>query len=173
MTQNTTKIQVGLYSFEYKEWLRTSENSSSSPGYVYLVHTIGTNRYKIGRTNNLHVRLKQLQGQSPYPLQIKAAFKTSNPAWDEACWHDCYKKYKVYGEWFEFDDKLYKEIVKLCFWSRHEEFKVVALATELARLKGTDWESLESDDPQKYKYFERASYYLEIDTYDSTAHLEV
>jgi hypothetical protein len=173
MTQNTAKFQVGLYSFEYKEWLRTSKDSFSPPGYVYLIGAIGTNRYKIGRTNNLHVRLKQLQSQSSYPLQIKAAFKTSNPLWDEACWHDRYKKYRIYGEWFEFDDKFYKEIVKLCFWSCHEEFRVVALATELARSEKVDSPSEDSDRLQKYKYFEQASCYLEVDVYNSTAHLEV
>jgi Meiotically up-regulated gene 113 len=173
MAQNTAKVQVGLYSFEYKEWLRTSRDSSSPQGYGYLTRTIGTNRYKIGRTNNLHVRLKQLQGQSPYQPQIKAGFKTSNPAWDEAYWRDRYQKYRIYGEWFEFDDKFYKEIVKLCFWSRHEEFRVVALATELARSEGIDFPSEDSDRLQKYKYFEQASCYLEVDVYNSTAHLEV
>lgn len=141
------------------------------PGYVYLIHAIGTNRYKIGRSINLQTRLQQLQKQSPYPLEIVKAFKTFNPSWDEAYFHDTYKDYKVYGEWFEFDENYYESTVRLCFWSNYEELRIADLAEALAKSQGIDWESLEPFHPDKDKYLDEASRYLKVKLYDTTAHL--
>lgn len=142
-------------------------------GYVYLIHAIGTNRYKIGRTIGLKVRLQQLQKQSPYPLKIVAAFRSSNPAWDEAHWQDCYKEYRAYGEWFEFDEDYYESTVRFCFWSKYEEQRALELAITLAKSQGIDWKSLEDFHPSKGKYFEEASGYLKADPYNARVHLEV
>jgi hypothetical protein len=144
MTQNTIKVQVGLYSFEYKEWLRTIKNSSLPSGYVYLVHAIGTNRYKIGRTNDLIARLRQLQGQSAYPLKILRAFKTINPAWDEAYWQKKYQKKRVYGEWFEFSpDDIWS--LEGIFLSEYEWRKINNFAAKIAEEWDIDWSKLDHD----------------------------
>ena len=143
------------------------------PGYVYLIRAFGTNRCKIGQSINLKTQLQQLQRQSPYPLETVAAFKSSNPAWDEAHWQEIYKEHRVYGEWLEFEKEYYKDIVKICFWSGYEELKVAELATALAKSQGIDWETLLSFHPNKYKYFQEASDYLKVGTYGSTAHSEV
>lgn len=142
------------------------------PGYVYLVRAVGINRYNIERLINLKTRLQQLQRQSPFP-EIVAAFKTSNPAWDEAHWQEIYKEYKVYGECFEVDEEYYKNIAKICFSSCYEELKVAEIASALAKSQGIDWATLSSFHPDKYKYFQEASDYLKVDPYSSTAHLEV
>jgi len=42
----------------------------ANQGYVYLIHAIGTDRYKIGRSVSPPVRLETLKKQSPYPLQM-------------------------------------------------------------------------------------------------------
>lgn len=141
------------------------------PGYVYLIRAVGTNRYKIGRSINLQTRLQQLQRQSPYPLEIVKAFKTSNPSWDEASLHETYKDYKVYGEWFEFDENYYKSTVRYRFWSHYEESRVADLAQALAKSQGIDWESLKPFHPDRDKYIDEASRYLKVDLYDATAHL--
>lgn len=143
------------------------------PGYVYLIHAVGTNRYKIGRSINLQTRIQQLQRQSPYLLKIALAFKTSNPLWDEAYWQDCYKDYRIHGEWFEFDEKYYENTVRLCFWSRHEESKITDLAKILAKSQGIDWEGLEEFHPDKSRYFDEASSYLGLEPYSTTTYLEV
>lgn len=145
-------------------------NAASVSGYVYLIYAVGTNRYKIGRSISLKTRLQQLQKQSPYPLEIIYAFKTSNPAWDEAYWQDAYKEHRVYGEWFEFDEDYYRNTVRLFFWSRYEELRAGELAIALAKSQGFDWKSLEESD--KGKYFQEASDYLKTDPYDHRAHLE-
>lgn len=145
--------------------------SVSISGYVYLLHAVGTNRYKIGRSISLKTRLQQLQKQSPFPLEIIAAFKTSNPAWDEAYWQDAYKKHRVHGEWFEFDEDYYRNTVKLFFWSRHEELRTGELAIALANSWGFDWTRLKESD--KGKYFQEASDYLKTEPYNHNAHLEV
>ena len=58
-----------------------SEITVTSGGYVYLIHALGTNRYKIGLTRRTpEIRLAELNsGQSPYYLQIvTAAFLEKN-----------------------------------------------------------------------------------------------
>ena len=44
----------------------------NKPGYIYLIHAQGTDRYKIGlTTRSVEVRLAELNSsQSPYPLEL-------------------------------------------------------------------------------------------------------
>ncbi|UKP00970.1 GIY-YIG nuclease family protein [Nostoc sp. UHCC 0870] len=76
----------------------------SNQGYVYLIHAEGTNRYKIGRSVNPVTRLEQLKAQSPYPLRIIDSFWTPDAINDEKYFHEQYKEYRRFGEWFEFSD---------------------------------------------------------------------
>ncbi|MBD2131023.1 GIY-YIG nuclease family protein [Sphaerospermopsis sp. FACHB-1094] len=74
------------------------------PGYVYLIHSIGTNRYKIGRTvRHPEERLKELnRGQSPYPLELIHFISVNNVYTIEKELHGKFQQYRAYGEWFEF-----------------------------------------------------------------------
>ncbi len=76
----------------------------ANQGYVYLIHAVGTDRYKIGRSVNPPVRLEQLKGQSPYPLQILDSFWSPDIFADEAGIHKDFAKYRIYGEWFKLVD---------------------------------------------------------------------
>lgn len=80
----------------------------ANQGYVYLVHAVGTDRYKIGRSVNPVARLEQLKGQSPYPLQILECFWSPDAAADEKGLHERFANNRVYGEWFEFEDSTSK-----------------------------------------------------------------
>lgn len=74
----------------------------ANQGYVYLVHAVGTDRYKIGRSVNPVARLEQLKGQSPYPLQIIECFWSPDAIADEKALHSIFASARQHGEWFEF-----------------------------------------------------------------------
>lgn len=74
----------------------------ANQGYVYLIHAVGTDRYKIGRSVNPVARLEQLKGQAPYPLVIVNDFWTPDAIADEKQLHKTFASNRVHGEWFEY-----------------------------------------------------------------------
>ncbi|WP_414624021.1 GIY-YIG nuclease family protein [Calothrix sp. CCY 0018] len=76
-------------------------------GYIYLIHAVGTNRYKIGKTiRDVEIRYKELNSkQSPYPLKCMGYIETHNLREVEKILHDTFKDSRVHGEWFCFDKK--------------------------------------------------------------------
>lgn len=81
----------------------TIKRYQANQGYVYLIHALGTNRYKIGRSVNPIVRFETLKKQSPYPLQIIDCFWTPDSIEDEKRLHQYFKSDRVFGEWFVFE----------------------------------------------------------------------
>lgn len=79
------------------------EVASGREGWVYLIHAIGTSRYKIGRSVNPVKRYETLKGQSPYPLQVVSTTFSLDAIADEDALHRYYSKYRAHGEWFEFN----------------------------------------------------------------------
>lgn len=73
-------------------------------GWVYLIHAVGTKRYKIGRSINPMSRLEVLKVQSPYPLKVIRTIWTVDAVEDERKAHENLKNYRVHGEWFEFEE---------------------------------------------------------------------
>lgn len=70
-----------------------------------MIYFIKSGKYvKIGKTNNLDQRVKQLQTASPYPLKVLAVMDWANSA--ESILHELYKTQKATGEWFLYDGKL-------------------------------------------------------------------
>lgn len=84
--------------------LQLGDIQKGREGWVYLIHAVGTNRYKIGRSANPVARHRALQNQSPYPLKIVDSFWTVDTPTDEAYWHESLSKYRVRGEWFELSE---------------------------------------------------------------------
>lgn len=80
-----------------------SQIKSGRDGWVYLIHAVGTNRYKIGRSINPVIRLSTLKKQSPYPLAIIDCFWTIDSVSDELALHQTLAGCRRYGEWFEFE----------------------------------------------------------------------
>ncbi len=56
-------------------------------GYIYLIECQGTTRFKIGKTNNIDRRVKELKYQSPYPLILKDYLLSINTNIDEKIFH--------------------------------------------------------------------------------------
>ena len=70
----------------------------------YLVRSFN-NYYKIGKTNNIRKRLKQLETSNPEIELVGVSDEFS-----EEFLHKKFKKYRVKGEWFIFDDSIINEV---------------------------------------------------------------
>lgn len=117
----------------------TLQRYCSNQGYVYLIHAEGTNRYKIGRSVNPVARLEQLKVQSPYPLRIIDSFWTPDAINDEKSFHEQYKEYRIFGEWFELTDSRETNINSLAFNSQEQ-------------LLGKYWQSVNSVKDSFYSF---------------------
>lgn len=80
-------------------------------GYIYFVHADGTNRYKIGLTNNLDRRMKELNGkQSPVENRLQWSIEVCDMRSAEKDLHDRFHARRVHGEWFQFSEGELKEV---------------------------------------------------------------
>lgn len=70
------------------------------PGYVYLIHGIGTSWYKIGLSLNTKVRLKQLGTQGPFKNELIHQIKVDDMVAVESHFHRLFDGKRAEGEWF-------------------------------------------------------------------------
>lgn len=83
------------------------------PGFVYIAHAVETPRYKIGRTNNVDLRIESLNEQSCYPIKLIYYHQFDDCVAQEKRLHRLLKEYRVHGEWFELPDAFLTDIP---FW---------------------------------------------------------
>lgn len=81
------------------------------PGWVYLIEAIGSNRYKIGRTNNVEKRIADLSKQSCFPLVVVGVVFVNNPIEFELNLHKQCGESRVHGEWFHLSYETVKAIL--------------------------------------------------------------
>lgn len=79
------------------------------PGYIYLLHAAGTNRYKIGLTTDINRRIGQIGKQSPFPIKLVHSFRTDNCVKSEEELHRKYDSFRIHGEWFELTEEHVEE----------------------------------------------------------------
>jgi len=80
-------------------------------GFIYFVHADGTDRYKIGLTNNLDRRMKELNGkQSPFENRLQWSIEVCDMRLAEKDLHDRFQARRVNGEWFQFSEGELKEV---------------------------------------------------------------
>src|SRR5262245_38436826 len=72
---------------------------SNPPTYVYVIHAAGTNRIKLGVSEQPLKRLRELQTGSPYQLRLIAQWPGNRLL--ETTLHERLGAYRVSGEWFE------------------------------------------------------------------------
>lgn len=73
-------------------------------GYVYLLHAVGTDRYKIGRTkSSVQKRVKSLQTGCANKLRIVAILVDKNERTLEQRLHHRFRQFRRHGEWFTFN----------------------------------------------------------------------
>lgn len=71
---------------------------------IYLINLESTSLYKIGKTKNVKVRMKQLQTGASFPLILVKEFTTGDEESKlEKTIHRRFAHYKTQGEWFDFD----------------------------------------------------------------------
>ncbi len=75
-----------------------SENTNEVTGYVYLMQ-FGS-EYKIGTSNNVERRFRELKTQMPYEGKIIHTIATGDPEGIEAYWHGFFAGRRLKGEWF-------------------------------------------------------------------------
>jgi hypothetical protein len=83
-------------SHEINQEVDVSENKNI--GYVYLIQF--GDEYKIGTSNNVERRFRELKTQMPYEGEILHTITTGDPEGIEAYWHNYYKEKRLKGEWF-------------------------------------------------------------------------
>ena len=69
-------------------------------GYVYLIHDIYNNTYKIGVTKNLEKRIKALQTGNSTKLDLIMTYETEYPFRLETMLHRKFEQYRENNEWF-------------------------------------------------------------------------
>ena len=75
------------------------ESAEAQEGYVYLMQ-FGS-EYKIGTSNNVERRFRELRTQMPYEGRIIHTIATGDPEGIEAYWHQYYSGKRLKGEWFQ------------------------------------------------------------------------
>jgi Meiotically up-regulated gene 113 len=82
---------------------KTSEtkplNSSLTDGYVYLMKS--GRYYKIGKTNHVGRREREIMVQMPDPLKTVHSIVTDDPSGIEDYWHRRFSAFRKNGEWFD------------------------------------------------------------------------
>ncbi|MDJ0579368.1 GIY-YIG nuclease family protein [Crocosphaera sp.] len=77
-----------------------------SSGWIYLIQAEGTEKYKIGRSQNPHQRLQYLQTSSPILLKLVFTQWTINCFALEKALHEIYKEKRLHGEWFHLSEHI-------------------------------------------------------------------
>lgn len=82
----------------YAEYKRRQGEASEKPGYVYLLKA--GPYYKIGKTQNVDERIKQLATLPPFDLELVHVIPSPQPHKLESVLHKRFDDLRVNGEWF-------------------------------------------------------------------------
>jgi hypothetical protein len=92
------------------EYLPTNKKKSS--GYIYVIKAVGHNYYKIGFSKDVAQRIKNLDRQYPFEIELYTQFKSNDVLGDEKKLHNEFKGKNYRGEWFNLDKHDLEKIEK-------------------------------------------------------------
>ncbi|MCT7958858.1 GIY-YIG nuclease family protein [Laspinema palackyanum] len=78
-------------------------STSETHGFVYVIRS--GNLVKIGRTNNLKRRLRQLSTMNSKELELICSISTGDSVTLEKQLHQQFKQFRQHGEWFDLPDE--------------------------------------------------------------------
>lgn len=121
-------------------------------GFVYFLNSRGTDQYKIGLTNNLDRRLKELNsGQAPFPVDLLWSIPVNDTHAAEGELHQYFKEYRGHGEWFEFQAGMVVEHGEV--YQQYQAMMTKYPNTPVQRPReqptATEWHSPQSYYPQR------------------------
>jgi hypothetical protein len=99
-----------------KNFRLDNQPSTEKAGFVYLLHGVGTSFYKIGHTNSLDRRIKQISPKLPFPLDLVHWIETDDRYFVESFFHEKFAEKRKEGEWFELD---VDDIDQIKAWGEH------------------------------------------------------
>lgn len=79
---------------------RKYDHSNPSAGYIYVLHPIGVETYKIGYSVNLPQRIAKLQFGKDYQLEFVAYMWDEDATGREVALHHRFGRKHLSGEWF-------------------------------------------------------------------------
>jgi hypothetical protein len=98
--QVTNILQNGL---DKRKGFENIAEVNLTNGYVYLIQ-FGDD-YKIGSSNDVERRFREIKTQMPYEGKIIHTISTSDPDGIEVYWHNYFKAKRLRGEWFNLSSK--------------------------------------------------------------------
>jgi Meiotically up-regulated gene 113 len=96
-----------------REYNRTGGFVPYEQGYIYLIHAVGSNYYKIGKTKAPDRRLLEIAPQMPFTCKFIRVWHSNFMSLAEKYLHQRFKQFRANGEWFEFSCKQLEEFFNL------------------------------------------------------------
>ena len=102
-----------------------NDGDDCPPGFkiVYIILASESQKLKIGITENLDERFRQLQAMSPEKIEVLMSFYSIGYEFENYL-HRKLKKYRLHGEWFALNDEVAEVIDSLNARRDSEELKL-------------------------------------------------